>query len=100
MAISVIKSLVKGLTSNAPAIAKAAADIMRSLPRYHGRTARYSDGGMDIITGLADGVASALPTLITQAAECVVKFVNAVVAAAPALIKSGSRLSLRWSKGR
>ncbi len=93
MAISVIKSLVKGLTSNAPAIAKAAADIMAQLAAgIMDVLPDIATAGMDIITGLADGVASALPTLITQAAECVVKFVNAVVAAAPALIKSGIAL--------
>ena len=87
MGISLIKSLITGLTENVDTIAEAATSIITQLlTGIMDVLPVLATAGLDIILGLVDGIISSLPELIPAAIQMIAKLATGLVNAIPELI--------------
>lgn len=95
IAVSIVQSLLDGLTSNLPLLATSAVAIITTL--VNGILVllpQLAVTAVQLITALVNGVAAALPTLIPAAVQAVTTLVQGLIDNIPALIDAALQLIL------
>lgn len=91
-AVTIIGSLVNGITQKIPMVMSAATGIIK-LTQYLGDHADdLFDAGIKILENLIVGIQNNLPALITAAAQLLAKFAAALISHLPDLLKCGASL--------
>ena len=92
-AVTIIGSLVNGITQKIPMVMSAATGIIIKLTQYLGDHADdLFDAGIKILENLIVGIQNNLPALITAAAQLLAKFAAALISHLPDLLKCGASL--------
>ena len=92
-AVTIMGSLVNGITQKIPMIMSAATGIIIKLTQYLGNHADdLFDAGIKILENLITGIQNNLPALITAAAQLLAKFAAALISHLPDLLKCGASL--------
>lgn len=92
-AVTIMGSLVNGITQKIPMVMSAATGIIIKLTQYLGNHADdLFDAGIKILENLIVGIQNNLPALITAAAVLLAKFAAALISHLPDLLKCGAAL--------
>ena len=92
-AVTIMGSLVNGITQKIPMVMSAATGIIIKLTQYLGNHADdLFDAGIKILENLITGIQNNLPALITAAAQLLAKFAAALISHLPDLLKCGASL--------
>lgn len=92
-AVTIMGSLVNGITQKIPMIMSAATGIIIKLTQYLGNHADdLFDAGIKILENLIVGIQNNLPALITAAAVLLAKFAAALISHLPDLLQCGASL--------
>ena len=92
-AVTIMGSLVNGITQKIPMVMSAATGIIIKLTQYLGNHADdLLDAGIKILENLITGIQNNLPALITAAAQLLAKFAAALISHLPDLLKCGASL--------
>lgn len=90
-AVTIMSSLVNGITQKIPMVMSAATGIIIKLTQYLGNHADdLFDAGIKILENLIVGIQNNLPALITAAAVLLAKFAAALISHLPDLLKCGA----------
>ena len=92
-AVTIMGSLVNGITQKIPMVMSAATGIIIKLTQYLGNHADdLFDAGIKILKNLITGIQNNLPALITAAAQLLAKFAAALISHLPDLLQCGASL--------
>lgn len=92
-AVTIMGSLVNGITQKIPMVMSAATGIIIKLTQYLGDHADdLFDAGVKLLENLIVGIQNNLPALITAAAQLLAKFAAALISHLPDLLKCGAAL--------
>jgi TP901 family phage tail tape measure protein len=92
-AVTIMGSLVNGITQKIPMVMSAATGIIIKLTQYLGNHADdLFDAGIKILKNLITGIQNNLPALITAAAQLLAKFAAALTSHLPDLLQCGASL--------
>ena len=92
-AVTIMGSLVNGITQKIPMVMSAATGIIIKLTQYLGNHADdLFDAGIKILENLITGIQNNLPALITAAAQLLAKFAAALISHLPDLLQCGASL--------
>ncbi len=92
-AVTIMGSLVNGITQKIPLVMSAATGIIIKLTQYLGNHADdLFDAGVKLLENLIVGIQNNLPALITAAAQLLAKFAAALISHLPDLLKCGAAL--------
>ncbi len=92
-AVTIMSSLVNGITQKIPLVMSAATGIVIKLTQYLGDHADdLFDAGVKLLENLIVGIQNNLPALITAAAQLLAKFAAALISHLPDLLKCGAAL--------
>ena len=92
-AVTIMSSLVNGITQKIPLVMSAATGLIIKLTQYLGDHADdLFDAGVKLLENLIVGIQNNLPALITAAAQLLAKFAAALISHLPDLLKCGAAL--------
>lgn len=95
IAVSIVQSLLDGLTSNLPLLATSAVAIITTLANgVLTLLPQLAITAVQLLTALVNGIAEALPTLIPAAVQAVTTLVQGLIDNIPALIDAALQLIL------
>lgn len=100
MGINIVTSLVNGIVSNAPELAKAAVEIANSLVMsFLDMLPVVLDGAVEMVLGLASGIGEALPTLIPKVVEVILTMVQTLVDNIPMFVDAAIQIVVGLATG-
>ena len=100
MAVSVIQSLVEGITKNAGTIGTAFVDVLSSISTgIMEITPLLIDAGANLFISLATGMAAELPSLLTTLTTSVTSMVSKIKAYLPQMLAAGKSLLASLGQG-
>lgn len=98
--IQIILGLVNGLSESLPDLVPTIIDaVVLMVETLIDNIDLIIDAGIEIILGLADGLIEALPDLIDKIPEIIDKLINAIVDNLPKLIEAGFVLTIKLAEG-
>lgn len=100
MGVEMIKSIISGIATNAPTLAKTAVEIVQTLVDGIAELLPLIiDGAVQIIVGLAEGLGQSLPQLIPQIVLMVTTIVQTLIDNIPLLIDAALQLVMGLAEG-